>query len=183
MPHLFIKTRSCPSCGAEIAGHLQVCPYCSAVETVQDLLPREEYEKTKEKLLEIESELYSMKWSGRQSFLYFLALFRVASVPVVLAAASFIIFRNFFALAITLVSTGIIAFIRKEPAYRMFYLGYKYEKRAIRKKYRSELNVLMKEFGADSRAWEDVLLDLIEDREYGEFSPLTLIMDPADERA
>ncbi len=179
--HLFIKTRLCSSCGADIAGHLQKCPYCSASVSVQDLLPQEAYERTKAKLLEIEKELYGMKWSRRQSALYYLALLRVVSVPLMLSGAAFIIFHNWFAATVTFFSTGIIAFIRKEPAYRMFYTGYSYERKVIRKKYIPALNRLMKECNARFYAWEDVLLDVIEEEEYGEYSPLILLMDPVNE--
>lgn len=178
MSHSFISTRVCTSCGAEIAGHLEVCPYCEAGEAVPDLLSPEAYKRTAETLLEIERKLRRID----STFVYYFALMRLASVPIILSVISFIIFRSWLPALITLVCTGIIAFIRKEPAWFMFGREYTMQKRAIRKKYIPELNRLMEEYGAGHRAYEDVLLDIVEESEYGEFSPLTLIMDPADER-
>lgn len=177
----FIRSKDCQSCGATIAAHLQSCPYCKNIQPAEDLLPEETYRKTEEKLRKMERHFNDLRWSSKKDFSYYLALLRMAAVPVFFGLIVYLIFRNLTAAIVSVLPLLIIAYIRKEPAYRVFSLGNRLEKKVLKNKFKPELDRMMEEYGAPSWAYEDIILDIVETDEYGEYSSLIVIMDPVDE--
>ncbi len=177
----FIRSKECRSCGANIAAHLQNCPYCNEIQPTEDLLPEDTYKKVEAKLLSIEKNFDEFIWNSRDDHSYYFALFRITLIPLLLSAATFFIFNSWILALILLASSGIIAYIRKDPAYHFYYLSYKFEKDLWKKKYKAELDALMKEYNAPPSAYQDIVLDIMETKEYGEFSRLLVLMDPVDE--
>ncbi len=181
MEKRFISTKKCNSCGADIAVHFQRCPYCENILPTDDLLPKETYKTVEEKLLSIEKALWRLKFDRQSDFIYYFAIFRILLIPLFAALITYFLFSNWIPAILIIVPTGLLSYIRMKTAYQYYYMSYKQEKELWQKIYRTELNDLMKEYDAPVSAYQDIVLDIMERDEYGEFSPLLVLMDPVDE--
>ncbi len=176
-----IRTRKCLNCSAEIAAHLQTCPYCFTIQPAEDLLPPEAYNAVEKKLLDIEKNYHRLILDKRKDIAYYCAIGRILLVPVLAAAATYLLFHNLIFTFLVCIPCGLLSYIRINNAYHYFFQNYKLEKELWKKKYRPEIDALLQSHNFPVEAYQAVVLDIMEKDPYGEYSPLLVVMDPVDE--
>jgi len=175
MKKTLIRTTECPACGAWVAAHLALCPYCDRQLADHEGLPPELREAVHERLGEINSE---MTPSLLQQILAWVAA--VAMILVLPAAAAAILGWGFgsWALAgVFLAAALAISLISGFAFHEYFTYSDFLEQRLWRRRHRRELERFLVERGLPADATYEVILDFLTEKGAPTYYNLSVAFD------
>jgi len=153
-----VRTRQCPSCGAEVAAHLAVCPYCEQELSDRERLPSDVHDALTER---IASLAWSMDPGLPGRLLAWLPAVWIVALPLVLAACLVLAFGSWLLATSFLVSALAVGSILARSLYEWVTYGSVAQRRVWRRRHRPALVRLLRQRGLPPSAYREVVLDYL----------------------